>query len=162
MDPTAIFGLQFVMSLLVFAVIAIWYAAPLARGEAGVDRTDNSDPAARLPAYRIEFPGAQSEQRCFARYLRRPRRLRRSCGGPSRDCMPGGAALAVPSGHTADLGFQPVGFADLLNALRQAEAINHFGATWFIPTFLVPLLLVTHVMIFMRLLKRNHGHENAA
>ena len=47
--------------------------------------------------------------------------------------------------------FNIVGTADLLNALRQAEAVPDLGATWYIPTFWVPLLLVTHVMIFARL-----------
>ncbi len=48
--------------------------------------------------------------------------------------------------------FNIVGTADLFNALRQAEAIPHMGAAWYIPTVLVPLLLVTHYMIFVRLL----------
>jgi len=55
--------------------------------------------------------------------------------------------------------FNITGTVDLLNALRQAEAVPYFGAAWYIPTFLVPLLLVTHVMIFVRLLKR--GREIA-
>lgn len=38
------------------------------------------------------------------------------------------------------------------HALRQAEAVPNLGATWYIPTFFVPVLLVTHVMIFSRLL----------
>ena len=50
--------------------------------------------------------------------------------------------------------FNIVGSVDLLNALRQAEAVPHFAAAWYIPTFLVPLLIVSHVMIFARLLKR--------
>lgn len=45
------------------------------------------------------------------------------------------------------------GTLDLLNALRQADAIAGFGATWFIPTMIVPLLLVTHFLIFVRLIK---------
>ena len=48
--------------------------------------------------------------------------------------------------------FNIVGFIDLLNALRHAEVILMFGANWYIPTFLVPLLLVTHFMIFKRLI----------
>jgi hypothetical protein len=31
--------------------------------------------------------------------------------------------------------------------------VGNFGAVWFIPTFLVPLLLVTHLMMFARLIK---------
>ena len=51
--------------------------------------------------------------------------------------------------------FNVVGFVDLLNALRQVEAVPYFGASWYIPTFIVPLLLVTHLMIFIRLLRKN-------
>ena len=46
---------------------------------------------------------------------------------------------------------------DLANALFQGlrlDAASSFGAAWYIPTFFVPLLLVTHFMIFARLLKR--------
>ena len=50
--------------------------------------------------------------------------------------------------------FNIVGTVDLLNALRQAHAVPHLGAAWYIPTFLVPALLVTHYLIFARLLKR--------
>lgn len=45
-----------------------------------------------------------------------------------------------------------VGMVDLANALRQAEAIPHMGAAWYIPTFVVPVLLVTHVMMVVRLI----------
>lgn len=43
--------------------------------------------------------------------------------------------------------------ADFLNALRQEGAVAHFGATWYIPTVLAPFLLMTHVMVFARLVK---------
>ncbi len=56
--------------------------------------------------------------------------------------------------------FNLVGVADLANALRHAEAVPHFGPTWFIPTFIVPLLLVTHALIFVRLLKRTPQAAN--
>ncbi len=48
--------------------------------------------------------------------------------------------------------FNVVGTIDLANALRHVDVAPRFGAAWYIPTFLVPLLLVTHVMIFVRLL----------
>lgn len=50
--------------------------------------------------------------------------------------------------------FNVVGIVDLGNALRQAEAIPQLGVTWFIPTFIVPVLLVSHIMIFARLIGR--------
>ena len=55
--------------------------------------------------------------------------------------------------------FSIVGIADLANALRQAEAVPHFEAAWYIPTFVVPVLLVTHAMIVYRLC-RHHLVEN--
>ena len=51
--------------------------------------------------------------------------------------------------------FSIVGTIDLVNALRQGDAwMTNFGATWYIPTMLVPLLLVTQTMIFFRLFRR--------
>lgn len=51
--------------------------------------------------------------------------------------------------------FNIVGTVDLLNALRHASVVPDLGATWYIPTFFVPVLLVTHFMIFARLLRRS-------
>jgi len=49
--------------------------------------------------------------------------------------------------------FNIVGTVDLLNALRHVEVVSDFGSVWYIPTFFVPLLLVSHFMIFAQLLK---------
>ncbi len=50
--------------------------------------------------------------------------------------------------------FSIVGTVDLINALRQGDAwMTNFGATWYIPTMLVPLLLVTQIMIFFQLFR---------
>ncbi len=49
--------------------------------------------------------------------------------------------------------FNVVGTVDLLNALRHLDVAPNLGAAWYIPTLFVPLLLVTHFMIFARLLK---------
>ena len=51
--------------------------------------------------------------------------------------------------------FNIIGTVDLLNALRHADVVPNLGSVWYIPTFLVPLLLVTHFMVFASLLKRN-------
>ena len=58
--------------------------------------------------------------------------------------------------------FNVVGTVDLMNALRQPEAIPALGAAWFIPTFIVPLLLVTHVLMFHRLLRRNKSVSSSS
>ena len=51
--------------------------------------------------------------------------------------------------------FNVVGTVDLLNALRHVDIVQNFGAAWFIPTLYVPLLLVTHFMIFAQLFRKN-------
>ncbi|SHJ38977.1 hypothetical protein SAMN05444159_0489 [Bradyrhizobium lablabi] len=55
------------------------------------------------------------------------------------------------------------GSADLLNAFYQANhaglLAGQLGATYFIPTFVVPLLLITHGLVFRILLQ--HQNESA-
>jgi hypothetical protein len=55
------------------------------------------------------------------------------------------------------------GFADLVNAFYQANraglSAGQLGVTYFIPTLVVPLLLITHVLAFRILLQ--HQHESA-
>ena len=153
MDPVAIFGLQFVMSLLVFTLIAVWYAAPWLAEK----------PAAIALAFLIVPHTFRHIGMSFLVPNLNSGDLPASFADPAGYGDLFSAALAILSLAALHWGlrlvipliwvFNLVGFTDLLNALRQADAINYFGATWFIPTFLVPLLLVTHVMIFMRLLK---------
>lgn len=54
--------------------------------------------------------------------------------------------------------FNIIGTLDLVNALGQADAVSDLSTTWYIPTFFVPLLLVTHVMIFQRLKKTSSSN----
>ncbi len=53
--------------------------------------------------------------------------------------------------------FNLVGIIDLLYALYEGAMIGlpdfHLGVAWFIPTFYVPLLLVSHVIVFWFLLR---------
>ncbi len=53
--------------------------------------------------------------------------------------------------------FNIVGTVDLANALRHVDVAPKFGAAWYIPTMLVPLLLVTHFLMFKRLLVRGNA-----
>jgi hypothetical protein len=54
------------------------------------------------------------------------------------------------------------GTADLFNAFYQANhagvTAGQFGSTYFIPTLIVPLLLITHGLAFRILLKREREH----
>lgn len=76
------------------------------------------------------------------------------------------ALVALRQGWTRALAitwvFSIVGIVDLANALRQAAVIPLLEGTWYIPTFIVPLLLVTHAMVVMRLLQsRSQGFHQA-
>ncbi len=58
--------------------------------------------------------------------------------------------------------FNVWGSIDLLNAFYQANraglVVGHLGAAYFIPTLVVPLLLITHGLVFRILLQ--HGSES--
>jgi hypothetical protein len=153
MDIFQIFFLQFGLSLLVVALLARWYAVPWLSAK-----------PMRVALGILLIPHAF-------------RHIGMSFLTPAGvlDTMPAGFAASAGYGDLAAgllaifalvalqrkwvIGlasvwlFNIVGSVDLVNALRQAEAVPHFGAAWYIPTFLVPLLIVTHVMIFARLLK---------
>ena len=162
MTPTAIFILQFAMSLLVFALLAVWYVAPW---------LSSKSTTVALSILILPHTFRHIGMSFLVPNLNRGMMPETFAGAAGYGDL-GTAVLAI--GALAALRwrlaiaipliwvFSILGFADLLNALRQAEAITHFGPTWFIPTFLVPLLLVSHVMVFARLLKRGQRHENAA
>lgn len=68
--------------------------------------------------------------------------------------LPGGAGVVLA------WAFNVWGAADLLNAFYQANHAGflpgQLGATYFIPTVLVPLLLITHGLAFRILLQRGN------
>ena len=50
--------------------------------------------------------------------------------------------------------FNVIGLLDLVNAFYQGLAHDvQLGAAYFIPTFVVPALVITHVMIFRMLVR---------
>jgi len=157
MDITLIFVTQFVLSLVGVGLLARWYAAPwLAEKSLEVALMALIAPHAfrhlglafLVPA--LNQPGMPLEFATLAAY---------------GDLLSGilalvvlialrhGWAMAIPLAWM----FSIVGLADLGNALRQDGAILYMGATWFIPTFVVPLLLVTHVMVIARLVTNAKG-----
>ncbi|MEO1091817.1 MAG: hypothetical protein AAFX81_14390 [Pseudomonadota bacterium] len=162
MTPTAIFILQFAMSLLVFTLLAVWYAAPwLATKSAPAAMSLLIVPHAfRHVGMSFLVPNLNSGMmpEAFSVAAAYGDLASAVLAIVALGALRWGNRLAVPLIWV----FNVLGFADLLNALRQADAIAHFGPTWFIPTFLVPLLLVTHVMIFARLLQARPRHETRA
>lgn len=154
MDIPIIFVLQFVLSLLVTGLLARWYAVPwLTEKPLEVALTVLLIPHAfrhigmafLVPA--LNRPGMPADFATAAAY---------------GDLLSGVLALLAlialrakwRTAITLVWIFSIVGVVDLANALRQDGAMLYMGATWFIPTFLVPVLLVTHFMVFMRLIKQ--------
>ncbi len=153
MNTQAIFGLQFVLSLVVIGLLAKWTLNPwlenLPRRQALFWLT--LPHAFRHVGMVFLVPGvvAQPLPEAFA--------IPAAYGDLATGLL---ALLALIGLRTSWAGalalvwvFNIVGTVDLLNALRHVDVAPSFGAAWYIPTFLVPLLLVTHFMIFRRLLK---------
>jgi hypothetical protein len=73
------------------------------------------------------------------------------------------ALISLPSraGMAITWIFNLWGTADLVNAFYQANRAallaGQLGAAYFIPTLVVPLLLITHTLAFRILLKRENG-----
>ncbi len=153
MDIQAIFGLQFLLSLIMWSLIAKWLWAPWLDNKPtheallwltiphafrhiglvflvpGVVSREMPDTFANFAGYGDLATAVIAILAFFAlRYKR-------------------GSALAIV------WLFNIVGTVDLLNALPRQAAVPYFEAAWYIPTFLVPLLLVTHAMIFVRLIR---------
>ena len=154
MDTLAIFGLQLVLSLVVYALMAKWYVAPWL-AEKPINQTLIFlifPHAFRHLGLTFMVPGvvAQPLPSVFAITATYGDLISGLLALLCLIALRGGWGLALPFVWV----FNIVGAVDLLNALRHAEAVPDLGATWYIPTFFVPLLLVTHVMIFARLLKR--------
>ena len=153
MSPQAIFGLQFILSVLVIALLAKWVLAPWLAGQS---QREALFWLALPHAFRhigmvFLVPGivAQPLPDNFA--------IPAAYGDLATGVLALLALVLLRTGWKGAIGavwvFNVVGTVDLLNALRHVDVAPSFGAAWYIPTFLVPLLLVTHFMIFARLLK---------
>ncbi len=77
------------------------------------------------------------------------------------------ALMSLPSatGFAIAWIFNIWGAADLFNAFYQGNhaglVAGQLGATYFIPTLIVPLLLITHVLVFRILLQPQHQNLSA-
>ena len=153
METTEIFGLQFVLSLLVVGLIGRWYLAPWLSEKSlnlalGILILPHAFRHLGLTFLTPAVVGADMPA-SFA--------ISAGYGDFVSGLLAILALVALRQNWKMGLGvvwlFSIVGTADLLNALRQAEAVPHFAAAWFIPTFVVPILLISHVMIYARLLR---------
>lgn len=171
MQPQALFGISVFLGFVVWGMIGSRYIWPALRGRS---RAEALRPVLLLHAFRFVglaflVPGVVSPDLpdAFARPA--------AYGDLTTALL---ALLAI-----ATLGTRPgtvivwvfniVGTVDLLNAFYQADRLGVGiapglqGAAYFIPTVLVPLLLVTHVLVFRILfgtaaaVGRQGGHNAA-
>ena len=154
MDAVEIFGLQFVLSLVVWGLIAKWLLAPWLEKKSSRDALFwlTLPHAFRHMGLVFLVPGV------VARPLPSDFATPAAYGDLATGVLALVALIALRAGWARALAlvwfFNLVGTADLLNALRHLTVVPDFGAAWYIPTLYVPLLLVTHFMVFTRLLKR--------
>ncbi len=154
MDVQAIFALQFFMSLVVWGSLAYWLLAPwLEKKSLNEALFFLTVPHAfRHIGMVFLIPGV----------VARP--LPEAFAAPAAygDLLTGVLALLAlvalrnswSVARVAVWLFSIVGTIDLMNAIRQTNAVPDFGAAWYVPTMLVPLLVVTQIMIFFRLFRR--------
>ena len=152
MRPQAVFGISVLVGLVVWGTIIARYIWPVLRG---MPRAEALRPLLLLHAFRyigLTFlvPGVVSPDLpdAFARPA--------AYGDLATSML---ALLAIPMlrnrvGIIIVWVFNIVGTVDLLNAFYQADRLGVGaapglqGAAYFIPTVLVPLLLVTHALVF--------------
>jgi hypothetical protein len=155
MNAQQIFGLQFVLSLVLYGLLARWYVAPRL---APLPLASALMPLLFLHASRFlgmvflvpsvaggplpsEFAVAAAYGDLLAALL----------AFASIAALRAGWAMAIPLVWLFNL----EGTLDLINAL--AQGLRHqvqLGAAYYIPTVAVPALLVTHAMIFSMLLTK--------
>ena len=154
MDTEAIFGLQFLLSIVVWGVIAKCLLSPWL----AVKSTHEALFWLVLPHAFRHIGMVFLVPNVLARPLPDAFALPAAYGDLASGILALLALLVLRTGWAGAMVLvwvlNLVGTADLLNALRHVDVASNFGAAWYIPTFLVPLLLVTHFMIFVRLLKR--------
>lgn len=157
MPPQALFGISVILSFISWGIIARRYIWPALRR---VPRAEALRPLLLLHTFRFVglaflIPGVVSPD------------LPVAFAGPAAYGDLGTSILALLAFATLDsrLGiilvwaFNILGSADLLYAFYQGNQVGLGsapglqGAAYFIPTVLVPLLLVTHLLVFLLLLK---------
>ena len=156
MTTQQIFGLQVLLSFVLYTLVARWYVSPRL-GALPVDRA--LQPLLVLHATRHmglvflvptvvggALPAAFAASAAYGDLL---------AGVLALGAL---VALRARAGVARPLTwlFNIVGLGDLVNAFYQGLSHDvQLGAAYYIPTFIVPALVVTHVMIFRLLLRHS-------
>jgi hypothetical protein len=170
MAPEAVFGISVLLGLVVWGSSARGTSGPRSGGDP-VPTPATAAPVARLPIRGIGLSRPWGGRAGLADWVRTPRGLWDLA--TSILALLALAALGHRPGILLVWVFNVVGTVDLLNAFYQGNRLGVGrapglqGAAYFIPTVLVLLLLVTHVLVFGILLKPDatvgsHGGHRAS
>jgi len=161
MTPPALFGISVLFSFVAWVLVTRLYIWPALRSR---PRADALRPILLLHSFRFEglaflVPGVVSPNLPLA--FARP-----AAYGDLAAAVLALLALATLRNRLGSVlvwAFNLWGTADLLNAFYQgnraglALAPGLQGAAYFIPAFVVPLLLITHGLVFRLLLRRDRA-----
>lgn len=159
-SPQSIFGLQFLFSLTVIGLLARWVLVPWLASQSQRDALFwlTLPHAFRCIGIAFLVPGIVAQP--IPNYVA----IATAYGGILTGVLALLALALLRIRRHGAMGavwlFNIVGTVDLLNVLRHVPA--NFGAAWYIPTLIAPLLLVTHFMIFVRLPKLAEIPEKSA
>lgn len=154
MNSLQIFGLQVALSFVVYALIARWYVAPRL---AARPLESALQPLLALHAFRhlglvflVPTVVGSSVPASFAVPAAYGDLLAGVLALAALVALRGRSAVALPLVWL----FNVVGLLDLIHAFYQGLAANvQLGAAYYIPTFVVPALVITHVMMFGMLIR---------
>lgn len=165
MTPFQIFGLQNTLSLVVYALLARWYVWPRLR-----DRTREEAvvPLLWVHAFRhIALTMVASTQ--FDATVPRDWLLELAYGDLLATVLALASIFAIRWKWKSALRlvwvFNIVGLANLANVFFKSVMLDvthyHLGVGWYIATFYVPALWISHIMIFVVLI-RDRAEESRA
>ena len=158
MDAFTVFGIQNLLSFIVFGLLAWWYVWPWLRA---ADRTTAFTALTFVHALR---PIGATVMVASVAGTALPQDFREAVG--YGDLATSVLAIVTLLALRSRLSFAValvwltnlVGFADLLNALvggiRYDVARLGMGSFWYVVTILVPILWITHLLAFALLLRR--------
>ena len=153
MDIVDIFGLQFILSLVVLGLMATWYLNPWLKHQALADALFWLTLPHTLRYIGLVFlvPGVVSPA------MPSSFSIAAGYGDLAAGILAILALVALRQRWAVMIPlvwlFNIVGALDLANALSHIKAVPHFQSAWYIPTFIVPVLVVTHFMMFVHLLR---------
>jgi hypothetical protein len=153
-----VFLAQMLLSLMVYSIMAAWFVAPWLRGQ-----------PVRHALIILALP----------HLVRHVSAMSLAAGVAVAETMPPQWAWSVSLGDLtamllalATIGalraearfalglawvFNVVGSLDILHVAFEAkryEVVEHYGAQWYVPTMAMPVLVVSHVLIFATLIRR--------